>query len=103
MHTGTHLCVCMHVPSFIASQSCVGFLYTPLSYPSFSQSHPTQHLPPPLLPVLPSPFPPVLPTAPPPPYPALPSGDHTVKIVSCETGQCVRTLEGHRRTPWVVS
>lgn len=30
------------------------------------------------------------------------SGDHTVKLMCCRTGRCVRTLEGHRRTPWVV-
>ena len=29
-------------------------------------------------------------------------GDHTVKLVDATTGACVRTLEGHRRTPWVV-
>lgn len=31
------------------------------------------------------------------------SGDHTVKIICCRTGQCLRVLTGHRRTPWVVS
>ena len=31
------------------------------------------------------------------------SGDHTVKLVCCRTGACVRVLTGHRRTPWVVS
>eukprot|EP00250_Pteridium_aquilinum_P018279 c24019_g2_i1 orf=561-2570(+) len=30
-------------------------------------------------------------------------GDHTVKIICCKTGLCLRTLWGHRRTPWVVS
>ena len=30
------------------------------------------------------------------------SGDHTVKLICCQTGRCVRTLLGHRRTPWVV-
>ncbi len=30
------------------------------------------------------------------------SGDHTVKITCCATGKCLRVLEGHRRTPWVV-
>jgi len=30
------------------------------------------------------------------------SGDHTVKLVCCRTGACVRVLTGHRRTPWVV-
>ena len=29
-------------------------------------------------------------------------GDHTVKLISVRTGECVRTLTGHRRTPWVV-
>ncbi|KAM6565014.1 hypothetical protein CsatB_025012 [Cannabis sativa] len=29
-------------------------------------------------------------------------GDHTVKIVDCQTGSCVKVLSGHRRTPWVV-
>ena len=29
-------------------------------------------------------------------------GDHTVKLIDCRTGRCVRTLTGHRRTPWVV-
>lgn len=29
-------------------------------------------------------------------------GDHTVKIISCRTGQCLKILTGHRRTPWVV-
>ena len=31
------------------------------------------------------------------------SGDHTVKIIDCETGKCLKVLSGHRRTPWVVS
>lgn len=31
------------------------------------------------------------------------SGDHTVKIICCRTGQCLKVLSGHRRTPWVVS
>lgn len=31
------------------------------------------------------------------------SGDHTVKIIDCETGSCLKVLIGHRRTPWVVS
>lgn len=30
------------------------------------------------------------------------SGDHTVKIIDCQTGRCVKVLSGHRRTPWVV-
>lgn len=30
------------------------------------------------------------------------SGDYTVKVVDCFTGQCIRVLEGHTRTPWVV-
>jgi WD40 repeat protein len=30
------------------------------------------------------------------------SGDHTVKIICCRTGQCLKVLLGHRRTPWVV-
>ncbi|AED95029.1 Transducin family protein / WD-40 repeat family protein [Arabidopsis thaliana] len=29
-------------------------------------------------------------------------GDHTVKIIDCETGNCLKVLTGHRRTPWVV-
>jgi len=29
-------------------------------------------------------------------------GDHTVKLISCRTGNCLRVLTGHRRTPWVV-
>ncbi|KEH42445.1 putative transcription factor WD40-like family [Medicago truncatula] len=29
-------------------------------------------------------------------------GDHTVKIIDCETGNCLKVLVGHRRTPWVV-
>ncbi|KAI4350293.1 hypothetical protein L6164_004761 [Bauhinia variegata] len=29
-------------------------------------------------------------------------GDHTVKIIDCETGNCLKVLIGHRRTPWVV-
>jgi hypothetical protein len=31
------------------------------------------------------------------------SGDHTVKIIDCQTGNCLKVLMGHRRTPWVVS
>ncbi|KAJ3693138.1 hypothetical protein LUZ60_012233 [Juncus effusus] len=30
-------------------------------------------------------------------------GDHTVKIIDSETGNCLKELSGHRRTPWVVS
>ncbi|KAH8489867.1 hypothetical protein H0E87_025188, partial [Populus deltoides] len=30
-----------------------------------------------------------------------PSGDHTVKIIDCQTGICLKVLMGHRRTPWV--
>ena len=30
------------------------------------------------------------------------SGDHTVKIICCRTGACLKVLSGHRRTPWVV-
>ena len=30
------------------------------------------------------------------------SGDHTVKIICHRTGQCLKVLSGHRRTPWVV-
>ncbi|KAL0414161.1 UNVERIFIED_CONTAM: hypothetical protein Sradi_1617800 [Sesamum radiatum] len=30
------------------------------------------------------------------------SGDHTVKIIDCPTGKCLKVLSGHRRTPWVV-
>ncbi|KAH6786826.1 Transducin family protein / WD-40 repeat family protein [Perilla frutescens var. hirtella] len=29
-------------------------------------------------------------------------GDHTVKIINCQTGKCLKVLSGHRRTPWVV-
>ncbi|KFK42757.1 hypothetical protein AALP_AA1G035500 [Arabis alpina] len=29
-------------------------------------------------------------------------GDHTVKIIDCDTGKCLKVLTGHRRTPWVV-
>lgn len=29
-------------------------------------------------------------------------GDHTVKIIYCRTGSCLKVLSGHRRTPWVV-
>ncbi|CAN1767018.1 Activating molecule in BECN1-regulated autophagy protein 1 [Linum perenne] len=29
-------------------------------------------------------------------------GDHTVKIIDCQTGKCLKVLNGHRRTPWVV-
>ncbi|XP_044493310.1 uncharacterized protein LOC123216802 isoform X3 [Mangifera indica] len=29
-------------------------------------------------------------------------GDHTVKILDCQTGNCLKVLSGHRRTPWVV-
>ncbi|GFP81962.1 activating molecule in becn1-regulated autophagy protein 1 [Phtheirospermum japonicum] len=29
-------------------------------------------------------------------------GDHTVKIIDCRTGTCLKVLTGHRRTPWVV-
>ena len=29
-------------------------------------------------------------------------GDHTVKIIDCETGRCLKVLVGHMRTPWVV-
>ncbi|KAM3731216.1 hypothetical protein ACB098_12G146000 [Castanea mollissima] len=29
-------------------------------------------------------------------------GDHTVKIIDCQTGRCLKVLSGHRRTPWVV-
>ncbi|CAM6099134.1 unnamed protein product [Calypogeia fissa] len=29
-------------------------------------------------------------------------GDHTVKIICCRTGYCLKVLSGHRRTPWVV-
>lgn len=29
-------------------------------------------------------------------------GDHTVKIIDCQTGRCLKILSGHRRTPWVV-
>lgn len=29
-------------------------------------------------------------------------GDHTVKIIHCQSGSCLKVLSGHRRTPWVV-
>lgn len=29
-------------------------------------------------------------------------GDHTVKIIDCQNGSCLKVLSGHRRTPWVV-
>ncbi|XP_057480400.1 uncharacterized protein LOC130767531 isoform X1 [Actinidia eriantha] len=29
-------------------------------------------------------------------------GDHTVKVIDCQTGSCLKVLSGHRRTPWVV-
>ncbi|CAA3009242.1 WD40 YVTN repeat-like-containing domain-containing [Olea europaea subsp. europaea] len=29
-------------------------------------------------------------------------GDHTVKVIDCQTGKCLKVLSGHRRTPWVV-
>ncbi|XP_055813791.1 uncharacterized protein LOC129883209 isoform X2 [Solanum dulcamara] len=29
-------------------------------------------------------------------------GDHTVKIIDCQSGKCLKVLSGHRRTPWVV-
>ncbi|KAL3812398.1 hypothetical protein ACJIZ3_013666 [Penstemon smallii] len=29
-------------------------------------------------------------------------GDHTVKIIDCQTGKSLNVLSGHRRTPWVV-
>nr|GEW31457.1 hypothetical protein [Tanacetum cinerariifolium] len=29
-------------------------------------------------------------------------GDHTVKVINCQTGKCEKVLSGHRRTPWVV-
>ncbi|EXC31287.1 Activating molecule in BECN1-regulated autophagy protein 1 [Morus notabilis] len=28
-------------------------------------------------------------------------GDHTVKIIDCRSGSCLKVLSGHRRTPWV--
>nr|CAB3453059.1 unnamed protein product [Digitaria exilis] len=30
------------------------------------------------------------------------SGDHTVKIIDCQTRKCLKVLQGHQRTPWVV-
>ena len=33
---------------------------------------------------------------------SLHSGDHTVKLAVVQTGAALRTLYGHRRTPWVV-
>ncbi|KAL6571364.1 hypothetical protein OROHE_003007 [Orobanche hederae] len=29
-------------------------------------------------------------------------GDHTAKIIDCQTGKCLKVLSGHRRTPWVI-
>ncbi|KAG1654124.1 hypothetical protein FOA52_010056 [Chlamydomonas sp. UWO 241] len=29
-------------------------------------------------------------------------GDHTVKVIDCFSGRCIKVLEGHTRTPWVV-
>ncbi|CAN6204086.1 unnamed protein product [Urochloa humidicola] len=29
-------------------------------------------------------------------------GDHTVKIIDYQTGKCLKVLQGHQRTPWVV-
>ena len=29
-------------------------------------------------------------------------GDHTIKIIDCHTGSCLKVLTSHRRTPWVV-
>ncbi|KAF3335834.1 hypothetical protein FCM35_KLT20341 [Carex littledalei] len=29
-------------------------------------------------------------------------GDHTVKVIDCQSGKCLKILSGHRRTPWVV-
>ncbi|KAF6155705.1 hypothetical protein GIB67_007142, partial [Kingdonia uniflora] len=29
-------------------------------------------------------------------------GDHTVKIIYCQTGSCLKVLSGHHRNPWVV-
>ncbi|KAE8721342.1 Transducin family protein / WD-40 repeat family protein isoform 8 [Hibiscus syriacus] len=29
-------------------------------------------------------------------------GDHTVKIIDCQTGNCLKVLSGHRRTTWAV-
>ncbi|KAL2612392.1 hypothetical protein R1flu_024084 [Riccia fluitans] len=29
-------------------------------------------------------------------------GDHTVKLICCRTGHCLKVLSGHKRTPWVV-
>ncbi|KAI3886104.1 hypothetical protein MKW92_006596 [Papaver armeniacum] len=29
-------------------------------------------------------------------------GDHTVKIIDYQSGNCLKVLSGHRRTPWVV-
>jgi activator-of-BECN1-regulated-autophagy protein 1 len=29
-------------------------------------------------------------------------GDHTVKIIDCQIGKCLKVLQGHQRTPWVV-
>lgn len=30
-------------------------------------------------------------------------GDHTVRIVNCKTGKCVKALRGHPRTPWCLT
>jgi len=29
-------------------------------------------------------------------------GDHTVKLICCRTGRCLKVMSGHRRTPWAV-
>ena len=31
------------------------------------------------------------------------SGDHTVKVTDVASGRLIHSLQGHRRTPWVVS
>ncbi|KAI6693552.1 hypothetical protein NL676_021262 [Syzygium grande] len=29
-------------------------------------------------------------------------GDHTIKLIDSQMGNCLKVLRGHRRTPWVV-
>ncbi|XP_057428323.1 uncharacterized protein LOC130721538 [Lotus japonicus] len=30
-------------------------------------------------------------------------GDHTVKLIDCQTGNCLQVVVVHRRTPWVLN
>lgn len=58
-------------------------------------SHPRSKWPRP--PELSLPRPPIVLSSP------LHSGDHSVKLTDVHTGKQIKVLEGHRRTPWVVS